>query len=187
MCVDSTHLRRPSRSFGWIDRRILSGGYLAVLDCTQIVTYFTLCLVADRHGISFYRPESLARIVKRPTIAVVGALAELARHQLIRCDGWYTQVSDLDEIVKDASPGAAPASPPSAFMPPPAPEPPAEAPETILARLASADRERLFQKALERFERFMGMRRPSAGALARRRWGFSARRRARVGHVSEWL
>lgn len=166
MSVDSTRVRRPSRSFGWIDHRVLSGGYLAMLDCTQIATYFTLCLVADRHGISFYRPESLARIIKRPTIAVVGALAELARHQLIARGGRYVQVRDLDEIAKMAASTADPATPPPALGPPPAPEPPTEAPETTLGRLAPADRERLLQKARERFERFMGMRRPSTGALA---------------------
>lgn len=167
MSVDSTRVRRPSRSFGWIDHRVLSGGYLALLDCTQIATYFTLCLVADRHGISFYRPESLARIIKRPTIAVVSALAELVRHQLIARGGRFVQVRDLDEIAqKMAGSTADPATPPPTLVPPPAPEPPAEAPETTLGRLAPADRERLLQKARGRFERFMGMRRPSAGALA---------------------
>src|SRR5437660_1066899 len=115
MSVDPTRVRRPSRGFGWIDHRVLSGGYLAMLDCTQIATYCTLCLVADRHGVSFYRPESLARIIKRPTVAVVGALAELSRHGLIACGGRYVQVRDLDEIA-NSTPVAA--SSPSVLVPP---------------------------------------------------------------------
>ena len=74
MSFDPLRVRRPSRGFGWIDHRVLSGGHLARLDSTQIATYFTLCLVADRHGISFYRPETLAKILKRPRDAVTGAL-----------------------------------------------------------------------------------------------------------------
>ena len=162
MSVDPTRVRRPSRGFGWIDHRVLSGGYLAMLDCTQIATYCTLCVVADRHGISFYRPESLARIIKRPTAAVVGALAELSRHGLIACGGRYVQVRDLDEIAK-STPVAAWS--PSVLVPP-TPEPAAESPEVTLARLVPAERERLVRKARERFERFMGKREPSSGALA---------------------
>jgi hypothetical protein len=167
MSVDPTRIRRPSRGFGWIDHRVLSGGYLAMLDCTQVATYCTLCLVADRHGISFYRPESLARIVKRPTIAVVGALAELARHQLIACEGRYVQVRDLDEISKSAAPAdASTTTPPCARIPPAASAEPAEAADVTLARLSLSERERLFKRARERFERFMGKREPSTGALA---------------------
>jgi hypothetical protein len=163
MRVDPTWVRRPSHGFGWIDHRVLSGGHLATLDCTQIATYFTLCLVADRHGISFYRVESLARILKRPASVVGQVLTELAHHGLIACDGRYVQVRDLDEIAT----GDAPAAVPAALMvkPPPIPEPPIEAPEEILARLAPAEREQLLQRARERFERFLGRREPSGGAL----------------------
>lgn len=167
MSLDSTRVRRPSRGFGWIDHRVLSGGYLAMLDCTQIATYCTLCLVADRHGISFYRPESLARIVKRPTIAVVGALTELARHQLVACEGRYVQVRDLDEIVKNAALAAAPTTAPtSARVPPATAEKTTEASEVTLARLPPSERERLFQKAREQFKRFLGKREPSSRVLA---------------------
>lgn len=167
MSVDPTRIRRPSRGFGWIDHRALSGGYLAMLDCTQIATYCTLCLVADRHGISFYRPENLARIVKRPTVAVVGALAELTRHRLIACEGRYVQVRDLDEVVNSAPPAAASATtPPRAPASSAANEESGEAADVTLARLPLSERERLFKRARERFERFMGKREPSAGALA---------------------
>lgn len=166
MSVDPIRIRRPSRGFGWIDHRVLSGGYLAMLDCSQIATYCTLCLVADRHGISFYRPESLARIVKRPTVVVVGALAELARHQLIVCEGRFIQVRDLDEVVKSAVPAASRTTPPCAQVPPAASAEPVEAADVTLDRLTPSERERLFARARERFERFMGKREPSVGALA---------------------
>lgn len=167
MSVDPTRIRRPSRGFGWIDHRMLSDGYLAMLDCTQIATYCALCLVADRHGISFYRPESLARMVKRPAVAVVGALAELARHQLIVCEGRYVQVRDLDDVVNSAPPAAASTTtPPRAQVSSAVPEESGEAAEVTLAQLPLSERERLFKRARERFARFMGKREPSAGALA---------------------
>lgn len=166
MALNPTRLRRPSKRFGWIDRRVLSEGHLERLDYASIATYFTLCLVADRYGISFYRPETLARIIKRPTIAVVEALVELTRHQLIARDGHYVQVNDLDEIVKSATPAALSTTAPCPPVPPPGSKAPEETAETILARLATAERERLLRKARERFERFLGKHEPSSGALA---------------------
>lgn len=169
MRVDPTWVRRPSRGFGWIDHRVLSGGHLATLDCTQIAAYFMLCLVADRHGISFYRVESLARIIKRPASVVGQALTQLARRGLILCDGRYIQVRDLDEIATANAPVAIPTA--RTVSPPPVPGPTTEAPEVALARLASAEREQLFKRARERFERFLGKREPASGALAATAFG----------------
>ena len=166
MSVDPIRVRRPRRGFGWIDHPLLSCGYLAMLDCTQIATYCTLCLVADRHGISFYRPESLARLLKRPTASVVHAQADLVRHELIACEGRYVQVRDLDEIVKSEVPAATATTPASTQVPPAASEEATEPAEVVLARLSPSDRERLFRKARERIARFMGRREPSASALA---------------------
>jgi hypothetical protein len=164
MSLDPMRVRRPSRGFGWIDHRVLSGGYLAHLDCTQIATYFSLCLVADRHGISFYRPETLAKILKRPRDAVAGALTALASRGLIVHEGRYVQVRDVDEIEAAAAacsrpaPQSAPASVVQA--------PPEEPPDAVLARLEPAARERLMERTRERFRRFLAHREPSAGALA---------------------
>jgi hypothetical protein len=161
--VDPMRVRRPSRGFGWIDHRVLSGGHLATLDCSQIATYFTLCLVADRHGISFYRAESLARIIKRPASVVSRALVELRDRGLIACDGRYVQVRDLDEIARAEAPTAIPTA--RAVSPASLPEPPAEAPDVVLARLAPEEREQLLKRVRQRFERFLGRREPSRGVL----------------------
>lgn len=163
MSLDPMRVRRPSRGFGWIDHRVLSGGYLAHLDCTQIATYFTLCLVADRHGISFYRPDSLARILKRPAAVVGTALAALDDCGLIARDGRHVQVRDLDDVQRDRE--VRPAARPSPAPPTAAPSP-AEPAEVTLAGLAPVKRERLLQRAREQFRRFMGAREPSTGALA---------------------
>lgn len=167
MSVDPRRVRRPSRGFGWIDHRVLSGGYLHRLDCSQVATYFTLCLVADRHGISFYRPESLARIIHRPAADVTTALDELATRGLIVRDGRSVQVLDLDDIAKDGAFVSAPAPvTPVHPLVPPANAEPVQSPEQVLAGLDPAERERLFQKARQRFERFLGKRMPRPGVLA---------------------
>ena len=147
---------------------MLSGGYLAVLDCTQIATYCTLCLVADRHGISFYRPESLARIVKRPGTDVANALDALVRRGLIVCDGRYVQVLDLDDVEKGIARVNAPAgaTPSASLVSPEVIEPVGQPPEEILASLAPAEKERLLQQARQCFELFGAKRTPSPGALA---------------------
>lgn len=168
MAVDPRRVRRPSRGFGWIDHRVLSGGYLQTLDCPQIAIYFTLCLVADRRGISFYRPESLARIIRRPVTDVASALGELARRGLIARDGWYAQVLELDEVVAGAGPAphSAPAAPVCSLAPPPLGESVSQSAEQILAGLDPAARERLLLKARQRFERFLGKRVPRSSVLA---------------------
>lgn len=164
MSFDPLRVRRPSRGFGWIDHRVLSGRHLARLDCTQIATYFTLCLVADRHGISFYRPETLAKIIQRPRDAVAGALTALAARGLIAHEGRYVQVRDVDDIEAAAAACSRPApqhAPASA-----APAPPEEPPDAVLARLEPDVRQRLMERTRDRFRRFLAHREPSAGALA---------------------
>ncbi len=164
MSLDPLRVRRPSRGFGWIDHRVLSGGHLARLDGTQIATYFTLCLVADRHGISFYRPESLAKILKRPRDAVAVALDVLATSGLIARDGRYVQVCDVDEIERSAVAASRPAK--QLASEPTVVATPVEPSDVTLARLDPAERERLLELARERFRRFMPLRAPSPGALA---------------------
>jgi hypothetical protein len=164
MSLDPMRVRRPSRGFGWIDHRVLSGGHLSRLDCTQIATYCTLCLVADRHGISFYRPESLAKILKRPRDAVAAALDVLAAAGLIAHEGRYVQVRDVDEIEKAAASELRPAR--ELAPAPAAVATSVEPPDVTLARLDPAEREKLFDRARARFQRFLAHRAPSAGALA---------------------
>jgi hypothetical protein len=163
MALDPIRVRRPSRGFGWIDHRVLSGGHLARLDCTQIATYFTLCLVADRHGISFYRPETLAKILKRPRDGIAFALTALAASGLIAHEGRYVQVRDIDEIESVAAFVTRPAKP---VIPTPVATEACESPGAILARLEPAERDRLIERASERFRRFLASRSPSEGALA---------------------
>ena len=46
--VAPDRLRRPSRSFAWIDHRLRSSGLLSMLDPPEIGLYLFLVLAADR-------------------------------------------------------------------------------------------------------------------------------------------
>jgi hypothetical protein len=52
-------VRRIEESFAWIDHRLLRNGYLPVMTHQDQGLYLFLVLVADRHGVSFYRKEKI--------------------------------------------------------------------------------------------------------------------------------
>jgi hypothetical protein len=56
-------LRRIAGSFAWIDHRLLRNGYLAVMTHPEQSLYLFLALVADRHGVSFYRQEKICDLL----------------------------------------------------------------------------------------------------------------------------
>lgn len=56
-------VRRIEKSFAWIDHRLLRNGYLAVLTPSEQSLYLFLVLVADRHGVSFYRKEKICDLL----------------------------------------------------------------------------------------------------------------------------
>jgi len=56
-------VRRIDKSFAWIDHRLLRNGFLQVMTHQDQALYLFLVLVADRHGISFYRKEKICDAV----------------------------------------------------------------------------------------------------------------------------
>jgi len=52
-------VRRIEHSFAWIDHRLLRNSYLEVMTHHDQALYLFLALVADRHGVSFYRKEKI--------------------------------------------------------------------------------------------------------------------------------
>ena len=52
-------VRKIEKSFAWIDHRLLRNGYLAAMTHQDQSLYLFLVLVADRHGVSFYRKEKI--------------------------------------------------------------------------------------------------------------------------------
>lgn len=50
-------VRRIEGSFGWLDHRLVREGILQGMTLVDIAVYVFLVLVADRHGVSFYRKD----------------------------------------------------------------------------------------------------------------------------------
>jgi len=59
-CIPQPHrVRKIEGSFAWIDHRLLRNGYLERMTHQDQALYLFLVLVADRHGVSFYRKEKI--------------------------------------------------------------------------------------------------------------------------------
>lgn len=54
-------VRRIAGSFAWLDHRLARHGYLERMTLEELAVYVFLVLAADRHGVSFYRKESIAK------------------------------------------------------------------------------------------------------------------------------
>jgi len=52
-------VRRIETSFAWIDHRLLRNGFVPAMTHQDLALYLFLVLVADRHGVSFYRKEKI--------------------------------------------------------------------------------------------------------------------------------
>ena len=62
--IDKKRVRKINGSFSWIDHRLISGGFLNDMSSEEILLYFFLVSVSDRHGISFYYDDRICRILK---------------------------------------------------------------------------------------------------------------------------
>lgn len=76
-------LRRIVGSFAWIDHRLLRHGYLAVMTQQEQSLYLFLTLVADRHGVSFYRQEKICDLLGLDAQAFAVARDRLVELQLL--------------------------------------------------------------------------------------------------------
>ena len=62
--IDHRHIRKIAGSFSWLDHRFITGGFLDDLETIEIVLYFFLVAVSDRHGLSFYHDDRICRLLK---------------------------------------------------------------------------------------------------------------------------
>ena len=80
--LDVNRLRTiPEEGFSWIDRRFLRHGFSHPLSSTEILLYWFLCSVADKHGLSYYSDPRISTILKLSPESI-----RHARYGLIRSD-----------------------------------------------------------------------------------------------------
>lgn len=103
-------LRRPPRSFAWLDHRLRSGGCLSRLEADEIALYFFLVLAADAQGLSCWRLDRIERELPLDISALQMARKELVRADLIAFKPWRTGCLDGAYQVLELPPPA-PATP----------------------------------------------------------------------------
>jgi len=121
---DRTPLRpdrvpRIDGSFAAVPHRFLRDGFWASLEHHELLLYFLLALVADRQGMSFYRDDRLAGVLRFVLEDFHSARAGLLRKDLIAHDGHRHQLLSLPPTpvllaAHRAARAPAPAAPPVA-------------------------------------------------------------------------
>jgi hypothetical protein len=81
-------VRTPTRSFGWLDDRLLHEGWLARLEPPAIAVLTLLALAADGHGASFYGRARMAERLGMPFLEVDAALRRLLELGLVDHRPW---------------------------------------------------------------------------------------------------
>ena len=81
--LDYRHIRKIAGSFSWLDHRFITGGFLDDLATTEIVLYFFLVAVSDRHGLSFYHDDRICRLLKIDLSSIGQAREGLIQRSLI--------------------------------------------------------------------------------------------------------
>jgi hypothetical protein len=88
-------IRKISGSFSWIDHRILTDGLLNAMTSHEMLLYFFLVLVGDKHGVSFYSYDKICQLLKLELAEYIQARDRLIQRSLIACHQGRFQVLEL--------------------------------------------------------------------------------------------
>ena len=90
-------LRTIQGSFATIEHRFLRDGFFGTLSHHELLLYFLLVLVSDRHGLSFYSYDKLCSLLQMSLDDYLEARNQLIQKDLIAFDGRIFQVLSLPE------------------------------------------------------------------------------------------
>lgn len=93
--LNPDRIRRIDGGFSFIPHRFLSDGFLAALPQKELLLYLFLITVSDRHGLSFYRYDSICSLLQMDLDQYISARNGLIDKDLIAFDGTIFQVLDL--------------------------------------------------------------------------------------------
>jgi hypothetical protein len=88
-----------------MDHKIITKGFLDDLSTTEIVLYFFLTAVSDRHGLSYYHDDRICRLLKLDLSSLGEAREDLIQRSLIAYNYPIYQVLALPD--KPISPSTA--------------------------------------------------------------------------------
>ena len=91
--------RRIKGGFSFIPHRLLTDGFLSSLNQIQLLLYLFLSVVTDRHGLSFYRYDSICSLLQLTADQYADARNDLIDKDLIAFDGTIFQVLSLPKQV----------------------------------------------------------------------------------------
>lgn len=111
--IDHERVRRTPPQFSWVDHRLVRGNYLMRASAPAWALYLVLVTVGDEHGLSYYAPRTLARLLSLSEDGVAEARRQLiAAGVLAYADPLY-QVLGLATAPTPTSPPARPLAPPA--------------------------------------------------------------------------
>lgn len=93
--INPQRVRCINGGFSFIPHRFVTGGFLAALQQKQLLLYLFLVAVCDRHGLSFYRYDSICSLLQMTLEQYIAARDALIEKDLIAFDGTLFQVLDL--------------------------------------------------------------------------------------------
>lgn len=96
--LNNKRVRRITGSFGWIDHRFITGGFIRAMSSQGILLYLFLVTVGDKDGLSFYGNKTLSRLLKIDEAALFNAREGLISKSLIDYKGGIYQVLELPGV-----------------------------------------------------------------------------------------
>ena len=75
--IDHERVRRTPPQFSWVDHRLVRGNYLMRASAPAWALYLVLVTVGDEHGLSYYAPRTLARLLSLSEDGVAEARRQL--------------------------------------------------------------------------------------------------------------
>lgn len=93
--INKERIRCISGGFSFIPHRFLTDGFLVSLNQKQLLLYFFLVLVSDRHGMSFYSYDAICSLLQLTLDDYIEARRALIEKDLIAFDEVLFQVLAL--------------------------------------------------------------------------------------------
>lgn len=75
--IDHERVRHTPPQFSWVDHRLVRGNYLLRASAPAWALYLVLVTVGDEHGLSYYAPRTLARLLSLSEDGVAEARRQL--------------------------------------------------------------------------------------------------------------
>jgi len=92
-------IRTLPKSFSWIDRRVITESFLALLTQQEIALYFFLVTAADRQGMSFWGHEKIQNLIGLDKHELKTAIHGLVRKNFIAYRYPFFQVLSIPQTL----------------------------------------------------------------------------------------